>query len=100
MLAAVQENPEETLDGVWQKMRSRATAMLAVFKGKRSLPLALLICNPRYEPQDDDLDLEYDEFQSRYSTLKLLVSLLDCHAWPALLDLMLRERLTVNQWLL
>ena len=99
MLAAVQESPEETLDDVWQRMRSRATAMLAVFKGKRSLPLALLICNPRHEPQDDDLNLEYDEFQSRYSTLKLLVSLLQISCMACSASSHEREALTVSQCL-
>lgn len=80
MLAAMQENAEESLDSVWQKMRSRATAILSVLQVERSLPLALLICKPRHEPQDDDFDLEYEEFQIRYSTLKLLVSSLYCHA--------------------
>ena len=64
---------EAALDKVWGDMSSRANTMLTVLLSQGPLRLSHVICSPVHIPFDTLLDREFDEFQTRYTVVKLLV---------------------------
>lgn len=72
----LQENSEYSREFVWEKMESKAHNMLIALQSYGKLPLSALICRPPHKPFEGDLKLcpEFEELQSRYTVLKLLVS--------------------------